>query len=88
MFRTLGRKRIGPSIASDSECFIHPVTAQVWVMERDEYSGVSQVINISWSLDNTDLLILTWTTLTTKKRLRGRETSTRSMEPSVMKLAK
>ena len=39
-------------------------------------------------LDNTDILILTWTTLTTKKRLRGRETSTSSMEPSVMKLAK
>ena len=50
-------------------------------------------VNLSLSsedmeLDNTDILILTWTTLTTKKRLRGRETSTRSMEPSVMKLAK
>ena len=34
------------------------------------------------------LIILTCTTLTTKKRLRGRETRTRSMEPRVMKLAK
>ena len=33
-------------------------------------------------------MILTCTTLTTKKRLRGRETRTRSMEPRVMKLAK
>ena len=49
-------------------------------------SSLSLVVYME--LDNTDILILTWTTLTTKKRLRGRETSTSSMEPSVMKLAK
>ena len=82
------KESIGPSIVR----VFYPVIAQVQVMERDEYSAVSQLINIerskSMELDNTDILILTWTTLTTKKRLRGRETSTSSMEPSVMKLAK